>query len=158
MCEDPEMVDIVELDKVRNLDAFLKKLAERGFQVEASAHVVLEDHSELSLYKVYKNSTLVAYVVAHYITQYYKAVLSEAESDSEFLKKLLEIKHSGERWSAPVNPVYLLTYTSDLSEVISSYEDDYPTREAAELVEVYRSRNPNYRLIPRVVVARLKEG
>lgn len=146
---------IIELDKVKDLDTFIGKLVTAGLQVEPGPHVVLEDHSELSLISVYRESRLVAHLVVHYITQYYRAVMSNVQSDSEYLEKLLEIKYSGERWNIPVNPVYVVVYDDEILGLLSGYEDNYPVGDAESILNFYRERNPNYRSIPRVVVARL---
>lgn len=147
---------VLEYSKVKNLDMFLKKLAERGFDVELGPHLVLEDHSELGFYRISKNAKLVAYIIAHYLTQYYKAVLSsENKNDKEFLRELLEIKYSGERWSIPIDSIYVVLYSEEILELLDKYEDEYPVQNAEEILQIYRSRNPNYKLIPRIVVARL---
>lgn len=153
------MVNVVELGKVKDLDNFVKKLSEAGYVVEHGPHVVLEDHSEITTMKVYRDNNIVAYVVAHYITQYYRAILSNSYGDDQaFLEKLLEIKHSGEKWRVPVNPVYVIVFDEDVSNVLAGYEDRYPTQDAESLVEAYRSKNPDYSRIPRIVVARLLEA
>jgi len=147
---------VVEVSSVRNLDQFIKRLSELGYVVEPGPHLVLEDHSELAVFKALRNGELEAYIVAHYITQYYRAVLSSSYSDNSlFLRELINIKYSGEKWSIPVNPVYVITRSSVLVESIREYRDEYPTPEGEYLVNEYRSRNPNYTLIPRIVVGRL---
>lgn len=150
------MTKLVEFYKVKNLENFVKKLSEAGYLVEHGPHAVLEDHSEITTLKVYAGSKMVAYVVAHYITQYYRAVLSENYADDQaFLNKLFEIKYSGEKWSIPVNPLYIIMLEEELMSVLENYEDLYPVQDGESLVEAYRSKNPNYKVIPRVVVARL---
>jgi len=150
------LVKVVEYDKVRDLEGFLRKLAESGYLVEYGPHAVLEDHSEISTFKVYVGNELAAYIVAHYITQYYRAFLENYEdSDEALLDKLLEIKYSGERWSIPVNPLYVIAFNECLLRVLEGYRDEYPVVDGNRLVEEYRSRNPNYRSIPRVIVARI---
>lgn len=146
---------VIEFSKARNLEEFIRKLNGLGFHVESGPHVVLEDHSELAVYSVFKESRLVARIVAHYITQYYRAVLSNTSSDTEFLERLLEIKYSGERWSIPVNPLYLVLYSEELLGFLEGYEDEYPVQDGEQIVNTYRERSPNYKLIPRIVVARL---
>jgi len=87
---------VIEVSGVKNLDLFIKKLSDLGLKIELGPHVVLEDHSELAVFKVLRNGELEAYIVAHYITQYYRAVLSESYSnDSAFTRELLAIKYSG---------------------------------------------------------------
>lgn len=150
------MAKLVEFDKVKNLENFIKKLREAGYLVEHGPHAVLEDHSEIVTLKVYSGNRMIAYVVAHYITQYYRAVLSESYADDHaFLNKLFEIKYSGEKWSIPVNPLYIIMLEDELTKILESYEDLYPVQDGENLVEAYRSKNPNYKIIPRVVVARL---
>ncbi|MEM1816832.1 MAG: hypothetical protein QW432_05590 [Desulfurococcaceae archaeon] len=150
------MAKLVEFDKVKDLENFIRKLGEAGYVVERGPHAVLEDHSEITTLKVYMNGRMVAYVVAHYITQYYRAVVSESYSnDQAFLSKLFEIKYSGERWSIPVNPVYIIVFEEGLMSTLEKYEDLYPVQDGEGLVEAYRSKNPNYKVIPRIVVARL---
>lgn len=147
---------VVELRDVKNLDLFIKKLVELGFRVELGPHVVLEDHSELAVFKALRNGELEAYIVAHYITQYYRAVLSNSYSnDSLFVKELLRIKYSGEKWSIPVNPLYIITVNSKIVEYIKDYRDEYPVPDGEQLVNTYKSRNPEYTQIPRIVIGRL---
>lgn len=152
------MVYVIAYDKVHDLGYFLRKLNDAGLTIEHGPHIVLEDHSEISTLKLYKEGRLIAYVVAHYITQYYRAVLSENQgNDIAFLEQLLRIKHSGERWSIPVNPIYMVLIDSEFANILEKYEDSYPINDGEKLVETYRSKNPNYKHIPRVVVARLVE-
>lgn len=150
------MTKLIEFNKVKNLENFIKKLSEAGYLVEYGPHAVLEDHSEIMTLKVYSGSRVIAYIVAHYITQYYRAVLGgDYADDQAFLNKLFEIKYSGEKWSIPVNPLYIIMLEDELMKVLESYEDLYPVQDGDSLVETYRSKNPNYKVIPRVVVARL---
>ncbi|MCC6052685.1 MAG: hypothetical protein LM569_00565 [Desulfurococcaceae archaeon] len=147
---------VIEVSCVKNLDLFIKKLSDLGLKIELGPHVVLEDHSELAVFKVLRNGELEAYIVAHYITQYYRAVLSESYSnDSAFARELLAIKYSGERWSIPVNHVYVITNSSTLVDYVKEYRDEYPVPDGESLVDTYRSRNPNYKSIPRIVIGRL---
>lgn len=150
------MVRVVEFDKVKDLEKFIKKLSEAGYTVEWGPHAVLEDHSEIATLKVHVDGRVVAYIVVHYITQYYRAVLSESYSDDQaFLDKLFEIKYSGEKWSIPVNPVYIIEFNEELVGVMKGYEDSYPVEDGERLVEAYRSKNPNYKAIPKIIVARI---
>jgi hypothetical protein len=151
-------VDVIEVRGVKNLDQFIRKLSEHGFSVEPGPHVVLEDHSELAVLRVARGGELRAFVVAHYITQYYRAVLSGSYSDdASYLRELLNIKYSGEKWSIPVNPVYIVVTAqcSELVELVKDYRDEYPVPDGEQLVSAYRSRNPEHALIPRIVVGRL---
>jgi len=149
-------VNVIEAREVKNLDQFIKGLSELGFIIEPGPHVVLEDHSELAVFKALRNGEVEAYIVAHYITQYYRAVLSNSYSnDSLFMKELISIKYSGEKWSIPVNPVYVITLSNELVEYIKTYRDEYPVPDGEALVNAYRSRNPDYANIPRIVVGRL---
>ncbi len=152
------MARIVAVEKIRDLTRFLNELASNGYSIEYGPHIVLEDHSELTTIKVYKNNELAAYIVAHYITPYYRAVLSNSYgSDKEFLEKLLEIKNSGENWSIPVNPIYILVLDETIVGVVEKYEDNYPVEDGENLVKAYRERNPGYSRIPHIVIARLIE-
>jgi hypothetical protein len=146
---------VVEVDKVKDLNKFLEALKASGFTVELGPHVVLEDHSELTSIKVLKNGELAAYIVAHYITQYYRAVINGSyESDEKFLDRLYEIKYSSERWSIPVNPLYAVVFNEEIIEIFDKYEDQYPVEDGERVVNEYRARNPNYKNIPRVLIAR----
>jgi hypothetical protein len=104
---------------------------------------------------VLKNGELAAYIVAHYITQYYRAVINGSyESDEKFLDRLYEIKYSSERWSIPVNPLYAVVFNEEILEIFDKYEDQYPVEDGERVVNEYRARNPNYKNIPRVLIAR----
>jgi hypothetical protein len=149
---------VVEVGKVRDFNRFLEALKTSGFTIELGPHVVLEDHSELTSIKVFKNRELVAYIIAHYITQYYRAVINGSyESDEKFLDRLYEIKYSGEKWSIPVNPLYVVVFNEEILEILDKYEDQYPVEDGERVVNEYRARNPNYKNIPRVLVARFLE-
>jgi hypothetical protein len=154
-----EVSRIIVFDKVRNLEKFISELRGLGYVVEYGPHAVLEDHSELTTIKVYRDSKLVAYIIAHYITQYYRAVASASyEDDKAFLNKLYELKYSGEKWSIPVNPLYIVKLVeNELDRLLGSYEDSYPVEDGESLVKAYRERNPNYTRIPRILLARLVE-
>lgn len=152
------MARIIEFERVKNLDKFVNTFKDDTYSVVYGPHVVLEDHSEISIFKVQRGEEIVAYIVAHYITQYYRAIISgEYIDDEEYLRRLLEIKYSGQRWSIPVNPVYLVLYDESLLDRIKSYEDEYPVPDGERIVEEYRARNPGYRNLPRIVLARLIE-
>lgn len=152
------MTQIIEFDKVKNLDKFIVKLSDSGYTIEHGPHVVLEDHSELSTLKVYKENKLIAYIIAHYITQYYRAVVNEGYSnDQSFLDKLFEIKYSGEKWSIPVNPLYIVVFDEEVLNVIRDYEDSFPVEDGENIVREYTARNPHYKNIPRIVIARIVE-
>ena len=149
---------IIELDKVKNLDKFIHKLSESGYLVEHGPHAVLEDHSELSTLKVFKGDKVIAYIIAHYITQYYRAVVDNSYSDDQrFLDKLIELKHSGEKWGIPVNPLYVVVFDEEIMNILRDYEDSFPVEDGENLVNEYKNRNPNYRNIPRIVLARIVE-
>lgn len=152
------MHSVISFDKVKNLDMFIDKLGDYGFRVEHRSHVVLEDHSELSILEIRRGDVLKAYIIVHYITQYYRAVISGNHVDDKtFLEKLLEIKYSGEKWSIPVNPVYVILFDRDVVNVLDNYSDTYPVENGEQLVKQYREKNPGYESIPRIVIARLIE-
>jgi len=152
------MPRIIEFEEVKNLDKFISKLSESGYFVEHGPHVVLEDHSELSAIKVFRDEKFVAYIIAHYITQYYRAVLDNSYSDDRsFMDKLLELKHSSEKWSIPVNPLYIVVFDEEFLSILNSYDDAYPVEDGENLVKEYKSRNPHYKSIPRIAVARIIE-
>jgi hypothetical protein len=152
------MPRIIEYEKVKNLNEFIGKLSESGYIVEHGPHVVLEDHSELSTIKVSRDDKFVAYIIAHYITQYYRAVLDNSYSnDQSFMEKLLELKYSSEKWSIPVNPLYIVVFDEELLSFLNIYDDTYPVEDGENLVKEYRSRNPHYKSIPRIAVARIIE-
>jgi hypothetical protein len=78
-----EVSRIIVFDKVRNLEKFISELRGLGYVYEYGPHADLEDHSELTIIKVYKDLKLVAYIIAQYITQYYRAVASVSYEDDE---------------------------------------------------------------------------
>lgn len=148
---------IIELSNVKDLNALVKKLSELGFLVEMTSHTVLEDYSEIAIFKAMREGRLVAYIISHYITQYYRAVSEKHDYDDDSIKKLAELKYSSEKWSIPVNPVYIIAFNNIIIETLSNYNDEYSVQDAEHLIEVYRSRNPNYKLIPRVIIAKYME-
>jgi len=151
------LIKIYSLD-VKNLSGFIDKLKALGFTIEEGPHVVLEDNSEVSVFKGYRSSELEFIIVSHYLTQYYKAVLENPVSDEEYLEKLLTLKYSGERWSIPVSPVYFIAFNTSIEEFLSSFKDDYPVEKAEEILSKYRSANPSYKKIIEAAVGRILDG
>ena len=148
--------NILELENVKNLDALLDILVGKGYRIEPGPHAVMEDHSEISVFKGFKNNELAFIIIAHYITQYYRVVLNcKYEDDQKFLEELLRVKYSGEKWSIPVNPVFIAVFNEDVIKDIEGYQDTYPVSDGEALVSRYREKNPGYKDIPRVIIARL---
>lgn len=143
---------------VKNLSGFIDRLKALGYTIEEGPHVVLEDNSEVSVFKGYRNTELEFIIVSHYLTQYYKAVLENPGSDEEYLEKLLSLKYSSERWSIPVSPIYFIAFNSSLEEFLSSFKDEYPVENAEEILSKYRSANPNYQKIIEAAVGRIIDG
>ncbi|ABN70258.1 hypothetical protein Smar_1163 [Staphylothermus marinus F1] len=142
---------------IRNLDSFLEKLKELGYSIEFGAHSVLLDHSELTSITVKKEDSIELILIVHYITPYYRAETMNISDEDEYLKELIKIKHSGEKWKIPVNPVIgvVMTDKKELIRMINEYKDDYPVKDADKLLDHYRSRNPKYKYIPRLLLARI---
>ncbi len=149
---------IAELS-VRDLDRFIDYLISHGFSVVRGSHAVLLDHSELENLRVLRDGDLVAVIVSHYISQYYRAEYMGLSSDDAYLEELLRIKHSSERWRIPVNPLIIIAFDSSFIGVAEDYGvDDYPVHDGASLVEHYRRENPRYSEIPKILLARILEG
>lgn len=147
---------ILELESVKNLDSLLGSLSSKGYRIEAGPHAVMEDHSEVAVFKGFKDGKPAFIIIAHYISQYYRAVLSNGyKEDQAFLEELLRIKYSGEKWSIPVNPVFIAVLDEGVTRDLEGYSDDYPVSDGGLLVEKYRESNPSYKEIPRIIVARL---
>ncbi len=140
-----------------DLDSFIKYLESHNYSVEEGAHAVLLDHSEVLEIYVRRSNELSAIFIAHYITPYYRVELEDISSDDEYLKRLIEVKHSGAKWRIPVNPLIGVVLDDDVIKLVEDYRDSYPISDGEKLVEHYRSRNPSYNNIPQVVVARLLE-
>ncbi|MEM4487677.1 MAG: hypothetical protein QXK88_02600 [Desulfurococcaceae archaeon] len=145
-------VKVIELEKVKDLNKFISYLESIKLRVEWGSHFTLEDNSEVVTLKVHRNSNTVAYVVAHYITQYYKPELNSYGSSIQGEAESTE--HCSEKWSIPVNPVYVIAVDEGVIDYLGNYQDEYPIHEGETAVNEYRSRNPNYRFIPRIIVAR----
>lgn len=148
------MVEVIELNNVRDLDRFIGAIKSNEFDVELGPHYVLEDHSEVITLKISKGGAVVAYVVAHYITQHYKAILKGYSDNSTLQQELLKVSQSGEKWSIPVNPLYVILIEESLIDILKSYADEYPIKDGESVIKEYRSRNPNYKAVPKVVVAK----
>jgi hypothetical protein len=142
---------------VKDLDKFTELLKSKGYSVEYGPHAVLLDHSELSTITVKKNNDVLMILIAHYITPYYRVEVSGVSSEDEYLEKLISVKHSGEKWSIPVNPLIALIYNNELLDLVSNYSDSYPISDGEKLVKYYREHNPGYENIPKILVARLIE-
>lgn len=147
---------IILLD-VKDKNKFINTFTEAGYNVEEGPHTVLLDHSELTSYKVKKDNKLYAVLIIHYITPYYRVELENIRDDNEYLKKLIRIRHSNEKWEIPVNPVITVVLDDSITDLLSNYKDDYPVNDGEELVNKYRSKNPNYAEIPRILLARVLE-
>jgi len=141
--------------EVKDLFKFIDYLRKHDYTVEEGAHSVLLDHSELADYKILKNNSIHGLMVAHYITQYYRVEALNINDNDEYLRELLKVKHSGEKWAIPVNPVIIIDLSNELINVVSNYVDEYPVEDGEELVRNYRSRNPRYESIPRILLAKL---
>ncbi|WP_440059051.1 hypothetical protein ACSU1N_04490 [Thermogladius sp. 4427co] len=149
------MVRIYSLT-VKDADRFIDTLKNAGFSIEEGPHAVLLDQSELLSIKILKENSIRGYIVLHYITPYYKAELTSARTDKEYLESLIQIKHSGEKWRIPVEDITIIVLDDgELEEIIQKYVDDYPVPEGGSLVEEYRRRNPDYKVVSRVLVGRL---
>ncbi|MEM0506357.1 MAG: hypothetical protein QXW58_03750 [Thermosphaera sp.] len=143
---------------VKNLLKFIDALKTLGYVIDEGPHAVLEDNSEVSLFKGYRGGEIEFIIVSHFLTQYYKAVLESPTTDEEFLGKLLELKYSGERWSIPVSPVYIVTFNDALEGFLNSYMDEYPIENGEEIVNKYRTSNPNHHKIIEAAVGRVLDG
>lgn len=151
------MIKVYSLS-VKNLLKLIDELKAMGYAIEEGPHVVLEDNSELSLFKGYRSGEIEFIIVSHYLTQYYKAVLESHSTDEEFLEKLLQLKYSGERWSIPVSPVYLIALNNVIEEFLNSYRDEYPVKDGEEIVNKYKASNPNYHKVIEAAVGRVLDG
>jgi hypothetical protein len=151
------MMKIISFN-VKDLDRFLELLKSRGYSIEYGPHAVLLDHSELSTIIIRKNNDVLMTLVAHYITPYYRVEASGVSDEDEYLEKLISIKHSGEWWRIPVNPLIAIIYDDELLDLLNNYADSYPISDGERLVRYYREHNPGYENIPRILVARLIDG
>lgn len=147
----------IVLKRVRDLDKFIGYLGEMGYDVEEGAHAVLLDHSELTDFTVKNNGEIAGYIIAHFLTPFFRAELSDSSSDEEYLRKLVEIKHSGEKWRIPVNPLVIIVLDEEMFRLLEDYSDEYPVSDASSLIEKYVETNPNYRNVPKIALARLLE-
>ncbi len=147
---------IVVVD-VRDFNNFIEILRSKGYDLKYGFHAVLLDHSELTNIKVMKNDHLVAIIIVHYITPYYRVEVKNIVDDDKYLRELISIKHSGEKWSIPVSPVIIILFDEEVFEIINSYRDDYPVEDGYELVNHYRRRNPKYKSVPQSLLARVLE-
>ncbi len=143
---------------VKDLDEFLGLLRSKGYSIEYGPHAVLLDHSELSTITIKKNNDVLMILIAHYITPYYRVEVNGVSDEDEYLEELINIRHSGERWRIPVNPIIALVYSDELLDLISKYSDSYPVNDGERLVRYYREHNPGYENIPKILVARLIDG
>ncbi|OYT40899.1 MAG: hypothetical protein B6U89_00725 [Desulfurococcales archaeon ex4484_58] len=140
---------------VKNLDKLVKELESKGYSIEHGSHAVLLDHSELTSFRVRKNGKEYGVFIIHYITPYYRVEASNIVDDEEYLRRLIEIRHSGEKWGIPVNPIYAIIFNDEIINFLENYNDDYPVKDGEELVNVYRRRNPNYKSIPYTLLAKI---
>lgn len=144
---------------VKDLKKFEEYVRNNNLVVEPGPHMVLFDHSELAIMDV-KNieGKVVSKLVVHFITPYYRVESQNIEDDEEYWRKLWEVKRSGEYWAIPVNPIIAIILDESFTNVIEGYRDEYPINEGGELVDNYRRRNPNYKQVPRVALARVLDS
>ena len=147
----------IVLLSVKDKDRFIEAFREKGYEVEEGSHTVLLDHSELISYKVRKNNEVYAVLIIHFITPYYRVELENIKDENEYLRKLLRVKHGNEKWGIPVSPVIIVVLNDEVISLVENYSDDYPVSDGEELVNKYRSRNPGYEDIPRILLARVLE-
>jgi len=150
------LVKVLLVD-VKNLENLVNTLKEKGYKLELGPHSVLLDHSEVLSISVMRSSSREAIIIAHYITPYYRVETLNIDSDEAYLKELVKVKYSGEKWSIPVNPVIVLAFSEDLVRILENYRDDYPVPDGEDLVKEYRRRNPGYAEVPRLLLARFLE-
>jgi len=143
--------------KVRDLDSFTKYFMEKGFSVEQGVHSVLLDHSELATIRFKREGADAAVAVVHYISPYYRVEMMNISDENKYLEELLKIKHSGEKWSIPVNPVIMILIDENLLNIVEEYRDEYPINDGEKLVKHYKDKNPGYKSIPQTLLARVLE-
>jgi len=148
---------IVLID-VKDKNSFLATFEKAGYAVEAGPHTVLYDHSELATYTVKKNGEEVAIVIIHYISKYYRVELENPGSDEEYLHRLLELKYSESDWGIPASPVILVAVKDEIISLLENYTDNYPVEDGERLVNEYRSRNPSYANMVKLMLARILES
>lgn len=138
---------------VRDLDSFIKKLAEYNYVVEYKSHVVLSDGSELINAIAKKNNKEHFVFIVHYIAEHY---LNKPSEVSEVVETTSDRQYINE-WRIPVNPVIAIVLNNEAMNILTSYRDNYPVSGGEELVINYRNRNPNYRDAPKLMLARILE-
>uniref|UniRef100_A0A7J3XZF1 Uncharacterized protein n=1 Tax=Thermogladius calderae TaxID=1200300 RepID=A0A7J3XZF1_9CREN len=139
---------------VKDVDKLIEDFKKKGFNVEEAPSTVLADESEVTTLKILKDNTTHGYAVVHFITPYYRVELSQPKSDEDYLKALLRVKYSGEKWRIPVNDVAVISFTNELETTLANYRDEYPTVDGENLVSEYRKRNPEYHAVLKLLVAR----
>ncbi|MGC9121913.1 MAG: hypothetical protein ACP5HP_03125, partial [Thermogladius sp.] len=77
------------------------------------------------------------------------------QDDKEYLRALLEVKYSEEKWRIPVDDVAVVALSEELVQMLEGYSDEYPVADGELLVSEYRRRNPQYQNTVRLLVARL---
>ncbi len=148
----------IVLVRVNDLDDFTGFIVGRGFSVSRGSHAVLLDHSELETIRISRGDELVALIVSHYISEYYRVEYRGVEDEDEYLRELLRVKHSGEHWRIPVNPLIVIVFDDSFIDVLNEYRaGEYPVSDGGRLVEHYRKSNPNYKNVPKVALARILE-
>ena len=140
---------------VRDVDKFVEYLRARGYEVEEGPHTVLVDQSEVVSVKVEREGVIQGYAVVHFITPYYRVELRGLQDDKEYLRALLEVKYSEEKWRIPVDDVAVVALSEELVQMLEGYSDEYPVADGELLVSEYRRRNPQYQNTVRLLVARL---
>ncbi len=145
----------IMLIDVKDLEKLFEWFRNHGFELEYGPHTVLLDHSELISVRIKRDGREAGFLIAHYITPYYRVEAKDVEDEEEYLRELLRVKHGDEKWSIPVNPVILVSLRDELVKEIENYSDEYPVDDGEKLVKTYRDRNPGYDRIPRVLLARL---
>lgn len=124
--------------EVKNLNKLLKYFEDLGYEVVEGPHAILTDDSEIGVWYVYKNNSIRAEIMAHYVNSHYRALmnLSSSASDREVIEALISVKGVN-LWRAPVEPVVITIYEDLLEEQIKKYSDDYESRDAIDAVNHY---------------------
>jgi hypothetical protein len=147
---------IVKKD-IRDLNRFLRGLEDSGYTVEEGAHAVITDQSEIQSFRVLADGETAGIIISHYITPYYRVEAANISDEDAYLKKLIEIKHSGEKWRIPVDDLIIIIIDEKLIRLVDKYRDEYPVKDGNELVEFYRARNPGFKNVVKSLLARILE-
>jgi len=135
--------------EVRNLLVFINFLSKLGFSLYRESTNHLPDGSIEVTFNLYLDSTEAGKLKARYIDSFfldYQRLFKLREYSNRTLESLGKKSTGKAYWAIPIEPIRIVLYEefTRLLDLFEDYSDDYPSKEALEVLEHLRSRTSSY--------------